>query len=253
MAKGTSRGWKMAISIGGAFLIPVRLDKATKDSKVSLHEYHKDDMGAGGRKAYCKSCGKDLVSDDIVKGIEISKGQVVTFSKEELESLPLSTTKNIEVDRFVEARELNQLTFGTPYYVAPDEVGVKAFNLFMEGLKKLNKVAIGKVAIRNRESLCAIRPVNGMLVMSTICWSDELKDAPTIPKSEISDSELDLITQVIGKFSKDFVHSDFSDKYNDALKEMADKKLKGEAIPVAQERAQPQQNLEDALKAVLNK
>jgi len=243
----------MAISIGGAFLIPVRLDKVVRDSKVSLHEYHKDDMGASGRKAYCKSCGKELSSDDIVKGIEISKGQVVTFNKEELESLPLSTTKNIEVDRFVETRELNQLTFGAPYYIVPDEVGVKAFNLFMEGLKRLNKVAIGKVAIRNRENLCAIRPTPSGLVMSIMCWHDELKDSPTIPKSELSDNEIDLITQVIGKFSKDFVHSDFSDKYNDALKEMADKKLKGETLSVTQEQSQPQQNLEDALKLLLNK
>ena len=242
----------MAISIGGAFLIPVRLDKAIRDSKVSLHEYHKDDMGASGRKAYCKSCGKELSSDDIVKGIEVSKGQVVTFSKEELESLPLSTTKNIEIDRFVEARELNQLTFGTPYYIVPDEIGVKAFNLFMAGLKKLNKVAIGKVAIRNRENLCAIRPTSNGMIMSIMCWHDELKEAPTIPKSDFTDNELDLITQVIGKFSKNFVHSDFSDRYNDALKKMADKKLKGEAISVAQEQPQPQQSLEDALKALLN-
>ncbi len=253
MAKGQSRGWKMAISIGGAFLIPVRLDGIAREAKSNLHEYHKDDMGAGGRKAYCKTCNKELSKDDIVKGLEVSKGQVVTFSNDELASLPLATTKNIEVDRFVQAQEINPLLFETTYYVAPDEVGVQAFNLFAEGLKKLNKVAIGKVAVRQRESLCVIRPLNGGLVMSTLYWSNEMKDAPQVPKSEVSNVQLDLITQVIGKFSKPFTHEDYSDKYLDALNQMAQDKLSGKTVTVATPAAQPQQNLEDALKALVEK
>jgi len=251
--KTQSRGWKMAISIGGAFLIPIRLDGIAREAKSNLHEYHKDDMGAGGRKSYCKTCNKELSKEDIVKGLEISKGQVVTFSKEELDSLPLATTKNIEVDRFIQASEINPLSYETTYYLAPDEVGIQAFNLFTEGLKKLKKVAIGKVAVRQRESLCVIRPNNGGLVMSTLYWANEMKDAPQVPKSEVTTTQLDLITQVIGKFSKPFNHGDYSDKYLDALNQMAQDKLAGKTVSVAATQAQPQQNLEDALKALVEK
>ena len=239
--------------VGGTFLIPVKVDTIAKDAKSNLHEYHAADMGAGGRKKYCKKCNMEIGEADIVKGLEVTKGTVVTFIKEELASLPLSTTKNIEVDRFVEAGEINPLLMETDYYMSPRDGSDNAFNLFFEGLKKLNKVAIGKVAIAQRENLCVIHPVNGKVVMSTMFWSDEMKQSPQMPKSEITEVQLDLITQVIGKFSKPFNHADYSDQYLTALRAMAQKKTNGEAITVVADQQQPQQNLEDALRALVNK
>ena len=239
--------------VGGTFLIPVKVDTIAKDAKSNLHEYHAADMGAGGRKKYCKKCNMEIGEADIVKGLEVTKGTVVTFTKEELASLPLSTTKNIEVDRFVEAGEINPLLMETDYYMSPRDGSDNAFNLFAEGLKKLKKVAVGKVAIAQRENLCVIHPVNGKVVMSTMFWSDEMKQSPQVPKSEITEVQLDLITQVIGKFSKPFNHADYSDQYLTALRAMAQKKTNGEAITVVADQQQPQQNLEDALRALVNK
>lgn len=248
MATKKSAGWKMAISIGGAFLIPVRLDGVAREAKTEMHEYHKKDMGRGGRKTYCKSCLEEIGTDDIVKGIEVVKGQVVTFTPEELAGLPLATTKNIEIDRFCEASELNLLTFNDTYHLAPDEVGVSAFNLFVRGLEKLGKVAVGKVAVRQREHLCVIRPIGGRLVMSTMYWDEEMKGAPNVPGTEVTDVQLDLITQVIGKYSKPFNHADYSDQYLVALREMAQRKLSGDVVAVAEVQAPPQENMEDALR-----
>lgn len=238
--------------VGGTFLIPVKVDTVAREAKSNLHEYHAADMGAGGRKKYCKACDKEITDADIVKGIEITKGTVVTFTKEELASLPLATTKNIEVDRFVEAGEINPLLMETDYYVSPRDGSDNAFNLLAEGLRKLKKVAVGKVAIAQRENLCVIRPIGGKVVMSTMYWNEEMKQAPQVPKSEITEVQLDLITQVIGKFSKPFNHADYSDQYLNALRDMAQKKMNGEAVTVIAER-QPQQNLEDALRALVNK
>jgi DNA end-binding protein Ku len=234
--------------VGGLLNIPIKLDKATKEDKVSLHEYHKDDMGAGGRKRYCKSCNKELGEADVIKGLEVTKGQVVTFSKEELESLPLSSAKTIDVV-FAEAKEINPLMLDTNYHIVPQDIGSKAFNLFMEGLKKTKKVAVGKVAIKQRENLCVIRPVNGGLDLTTMFWSDELKEVPQVPKAEVTPTELELMQVVITKNTKPFNHADYSDKYNDALLEMAQAKLSGKTITVAVQQ-QPQQNLEDALRAL---
>ena len=239
--------------VGGTFLIPVKVDTIAKEAKSNLHEYHKDDMGAGGRKKYCKACNKEISDADIVKGLEVAKGTVVTFTKEELANLPLSTTKNIEVDRFVEAGEINPLLMETDYYVSPRDGSDNAFNLFAEGLRKLKKVAIGKVAIAQRENLCVIHPIGGKVVLSTMFWSGEMKEAPQVPKTEVTEVQLDLITQVIGKFSKKFNHNDYSDEYLTALNKMANDKLAGKNITVATPQAQPQQNLEDALRALVNK
>jgi len=240
----------MTISIGGTFLIPVRLGGVATEAKSNLHEYHKDDMGNGGRKKICKKCNADLTEADIIKGIEISKGQVVTFTKEELDSLPLSTTKNIEIDRFVQAGDVNPLLTDKTYHISPDEVGVTAFNLLFEGLKKTGKVAVGKVAISRRENLCVIRPTGKSLVLSTLYWSGEMKESPAVPASEVSDVQVDLITQVIGKFSKPFRHDDYSDNYMDALNKMAEDKLAGKDIVITSQPEVPQQNIEDALKAL---
>jgi DNA end-binding protein Ku len=245
-----SRGFKLTMVIGGLLLIPVRLEKAIADSKVSLHEYHKDDMGEGGRKAYCKLCGKDIGEGDILKGLEVSKGKVVTFTKEELENLPISTTRNIEVDTFVEVKNIDRLTLETPYYLSPDEASGQAYALLMQGLKKSGKVAVGKFALRNRENLCVIYPVNKGLVLSIMCWQEELKDAPSIPKVELTDAQAEMMGVVISKFSKPFNYGGYSDKYNDALKNLAERKLNGEVITVAPEAPKAQQNLEEALKAL---
>lgn len=236
--------------VGGTFLIPVKVDTIVKIAKSNLHEYHKEDMGSGGRKKYCKVCNKELSEDDVIKGIEITKGKIVTFTKEELASLPLSTTKNIEIDCFIDAGEINPLLMEKDYYMSPDG-SENAFNLFAEGLRRLKKVAIGKVAIAQRENLCVIHFTGGKLLMSTLFWNEEIKQAPLMPKTNITDVQIDLITQVIGKFSKPFNHADYSDQYLNALRNMAQQKINGEAITVIDEQ-QPQENMDDALRALIN-
>lgn len=248
--KASTRGLGLTISVGGLLNIPIKLDKATKDDKVSLHEYHKDDMGAGGRKKYCKSCGKDIADTEIVKGLEVTKGQIVTFTREELDSLPLSSARNIDVT-FADAKEINPLMLDTNYHVYPQELGSQAYGLFAEGLKKFKKVAVGKVAIKQRENLCVIRPVNGGLDLTTMFWSDEIKEPTQVPKTEVSQTQLEVMGVVIGKYSEPFNHDDYSDKYNDALLDMAQKKLNGQTIAVAVQQ-KPTQNLDDALKALVN-
>jgi DNA end-binding protein Ku len=243
--------WKGAISIGGSFLIPMKLVKATDDHSVAFHEYHVGDMARVGRKQVCKECGMDLGKEDIIKGYEVTKGQVVTFTEQDFESLPLNTVRIIEVDRFVDAGEINPMLFEKAYYIVPDEIGIKALNLFVHGLKKLGKVAIGKVAMRNREHLCALRAMNGGLVVSTLFYVDEIRSMPNAPTAQFSEMEADLITQVMKKFSKPFNHADFQDNYTEAVKALAQAKLEGKTITVT---SAPQKtvSLEEALKSLVD-
>lgn len=225
--------FKGAISIGG-FVIPMRVVKATSEHDVRFHEYHTTDMGRVGRSKPCKACGTVLTEADITKGVEVSKGSVISFTKEELENLPIKSAKNIEIDRFVGTDELNPLMFDAAYYVLPDEIGQKAFELFVEGLKKARKVAIGKIAMRQREHICAIFPHGTGLMLNTLHYYDEIRNMPQVPKAQLLENEVELINQVIKKHSKPFEHAAYVDEYTDAIQALIDAKLEGKPIPVAQ-------------------
>ena len=239
----------------GSFPIPIQVVKATKDHDVAFHEYHSTDLARTGRKSICKGCGKDLESAEIIKGVEVSKGNIVCFSKEEMESLPLKSTREIAIERYVGIGELNPLMFESAYYVTPSEdYAVKAFTQFVKGLQKLHKIAIGKVAMRSREQLCALQPLNGGLVMNTMYYQDEIRGMPQTKTAEVNDGEVELISQVISKFSKPFEHGVYTDDYTDAVNTMVDAKMKGQPLPVMQMAANKEAPaLEDALKDLLSK
>jgi len=241
--------FKGGISLG-SFLIPIRIVKATKQHDVRFHEYHATDFGRVGRSKPCKVCGEVLTEDSIIKGIEVSKGNVITFTKDELASLPVQSTKTIEIDRFVSAEELNPLFFDSAYFVLPEEIGVKAFELFVKGLKKERKVAIGKIAMRQRENICAIAPHGNGLLLNTLHYSDEVRDMPSVQKAQTVDDEVELISQVIKKYSKPFEHSIYNDSYTEAIQMLIDAKLKGETITTVDSRRE-EVCVEDALRELL--
>lgn len=242
--------FKGAISLG-SFLIPMRIVKATSEHDVRFHEYHATDMGRVGRSKPCKSCGAVLSGADILKGIEVSKGTVISFTPQEIESLPVKSAKNIEIDRFVAAEELNPLMFDGAYYVLPEEIGVKAFELFVNGLKKERKVAIGKIAMRQREHICAIFPSGNGLMLNTLHYHDEIRPMPSVPKAQTQADEVELIGQVIKKYTKPFDHAAYVDEYTDAIQAIIDAKLKGEAVPVMENKVPEVRNLKEALEGLL--
>lgn len=244
--------FKGAISLG-SFLIPMRIVKATKEHDVKFHEYHSTDLGRVGRQKPCKFCGAVLSEADISRGVEVTKGSVITFAKEELENLPVNSAKTIEIERFVKAEELNPLMFESAYYVLPEEIGVKAFELFVKGLKKQRKVAIGKLAMRQREHICAMTPMGSGLLLNTVYYADEIRDMPQVAKVDVVDDEVELICQVINKYTKPFEHGIYTDEYTNAVQALIDAKLKGEALPVAsagqvKEAASLKDSLQDLLK-----
>lgn len=241
--------FKGGISLG-SFLIPIRIVKATSQHDVRFHEYHATDFGRVGRQKPCKICGEVLTEDSIIKGIEISKGNVITFTKDELASLPIQSTKTIEIDRFVSADELNPLLFDSAYYVLPEEIGVKAFELFVKGLKKEKKVAIGKIAMRQRENICAIAPYGNGLLLNTLHYSDEVRDMPSVLKAKTIDDEVELISQVIKKHTKPFEHNIYTDNYTSAIQMLIDAKLKGETITIVDSHRE-EVSIEDALRNLL--
>jgi len=245
--------FKGAISLG-SFLIPMRIIKATKDHDVKFHEYHATDMGRVGRSKPCKSCGTILAENMIIKGVEVSKDTVVTFTKEELDNLPVKSSKTVEIDRFVGSAELDELMFDNSYYVLPEDIGVKAYELFVNGLKKERKVAVGRISMRQRENTCIISVLGNGLLLRTLRYCDEVRDMPSVPKAQVVDDEVELICQVIKKYTKPFEPWVYTDQYTASLERLIQAKVKGETVNVASpEQPKEATSLKDALVGLLEK
>jgi DNA end-binding protein Ku len=186
--------------------------------------------------------------------VEVTKDNVISFTEAEMDNIPLKSAKTIDIDRFVEASDITPVMLEEAYYVLPDEaIGAKAYEWFVKGLKREHKVAIGKVCLRQREHICVISPMGNGLVLNTMFYADEVREMPQPPKAQVTDGEVDLICQVIGKFSKPFEHTAYTDEYTQVIQSMIDAKLKGEKIQVVAEAKQPSQDLESALRSMLNK
>lgn len=248
--------WRGSITFG-LITIPVKVYTAVgrkpKD-KIDLHLLHEED---GERIHYSRDCEKghkDLEWDEIVKGYEYSKGKWVEITDEDLETLELESLKTIDVETFVPYEQIDPMYFDKTYYVIPDEQSAKAYRLMSEALADEDLVGIAKVAMREREHLCALRLSNDVMVMETMHWPEELRDANFAElrkRPKVQDKERKMARQLIKQLSDDFDPSRFKDEYHKALKRLIDRKIEGEDIVVPEAPEEPESviDLMEALKA----
>ena len=225
--------WSGMISFG-LVNIPVKLFAAARSQDISFHQLHKEDSGRVKYEKVCKACGNELTPDDIIKGYEYRKNQYVTLTDEELDKINLPTAKTIGITNFVDAGQIDPIDFEKAYYIAPDENGARAYVLLREALKKTNKIGVGKVALRNREDLVAVRLSGNALVLETLHYANELSqpDQLGLPAAdtEVPANELDLAEVLINHMASDFDLSAYHDDYEQALKDMINKKIEGQEV-----------------------
>ena len=248
--------WRGSITFG-LITIPVKVYTAVgreaKD-KIDLHLLHEKD---GERIHYSRSCEKghkDLDWDEIVKGYEYSKGKWVEITDEDLETLELPSLKTIDVESFVPYEQIDPMYFDKTYYVIPDEQSVKAYRLMSEALADEDLVGIAKVAMREREHLCALRISDDVMVMETMHWPEEVRDAKfdeLRKRPKVQDKERKMARQLIKQLSDDFDPSRFKDEYHKAMKRLIERKIEGEDIVVPETPEEPESviDLMEALKA----
>lgn len=225
--------WSGMISFG-LVNIPVKLFTAARDQDIHFHQLHKEDSGRVKYQKVCNVCGKVLQEEDIIKGYEHSKNQYVTLTDEDLDKINLPTAKTIGITQFVSAEQIDTIDFEKAYFIAPDENGAHAYVLLREALKKTGKVGIGKVALRNREDLVAIKLSGDALVLETLHYANELakRDEIGLPaaNTEVAANELDLAEVLINHMSADFDLSIYEDNYEEALEVMISKKVAGQEV-----------------------
>jgi DNA end-binding protein Ku len=247
--------WKGTISFG-LVSIPIKLYSAVDQQSIGFHMVCKKCNERVQYKKVCPGCGKEEVTmKDIVKGLEISKGEYLLFTDEELEKLRPEKSDRIEIREFVDSDELDIIYYDKPYFCGPAQARDRSYFLFMEVLKTTGKIAIGKFIMRQKEYLCAIRPYQTGLLLSTLNYKyevrdindiRELKDAPDLNKSEL-ELAIKLVDQL---YEKDFKIEEFRDTFKDQLREMIANQSKGRK-PRAIKRRIEEKPLLEALKASL--
>jgi DNA end-binding protein Ku len=218
----------------GLVQVPVRIVTATKNKDVSFNQL---DAETGSRvriKRVLESTGEEVSGDRIVKGFEISKGRYVVIDPTEMEAIAPKASHTIEIEEFVDLESIDPLYFESSYYLAPDPKALKPYRLLVDAMDEMGKVAVGRVVMRTKERLVAIRPLDGVLVISTMRYADEVIDSSgLIPAAEeaLSDRELTMARALVESLTVDRFEPDkFRDSYREELLAMIDKKAAGETI-----------------------
>lgn len=224
--------WKGAISFG-LVTIPIQLFAATEERGVPLHQVH---LADGGRIRYRRVCsvdGEEVPYADIAKGYELADGEVVVLTDEDFAQLPLSTSRAIDVLTFVEAGTIDPIQLSRCYYCDPISPDVKPYVLLRDALERTGKVAVVKVALRQRESLAIVRPRDRMLVLQLLLWPDEVRE----PRFPILDDEVLLRPQEL-RMAESYVETltgeidrkDTLDHYRAALEQLVEAKVAGREV-----------------------
>jgi DNA end-binding protein Ku len=236
--------WTGAISFG-LVNVPVKLYSATSPKTVRFHQVSSKTGTRIRQQRVDPSTGDEVAYDDIVKGYEIGPDRYVLISSEELESLDPKATRTIDIEEFVDLQEIDPVYYDHSYYLAPAAGGAKAYRLLLDAMREEGKVGIGRVVLRSKQQLCALRPSGDVLALSTMLYGDEivppdrLDELDAVEEAEASDRELRMAEQLIESLSAGFEPGKFHDEYRERVLEMIERKAAGEEIAVQPEVEQP--------------
>jgi DNA end-binding protein Ku len=232
--------------------IPVKLYPATQDKDVAFHQLHRPDHSRIKYKKFCAAEDIEVDQEEIVRAFEVSKDQYVEITDEDLEKLPLPARHTIELSAFVKSNEVDPIYYDKSYYLEPEETGLKPYALLMRVLEKKGVLGVATVAIRNKESLCALRPIESTLVLETLHYPDEIRERELeVPNVLVNDRELQVAGTLVDALQEPFDPSKYRDHYREALLELIRAKTEGQevVVPEAETAAAPVGDLMEALRA----
>jgi DNA end-binding protein Ku len=224
--------WKGAISFG-LVSIPVKLYSATEERDISFRQVHSQDGGRIRYQRVCTVCGEEVSYADIAKGYEQDDGSIVVLTEEDFESVPITTNRMIDVVQFVPLETIDPIYYSKAYYLEPEKSGVKPYALLARALEESGKVAVVKVALRQREALAAVRVRDGVFVLETMLWPDEIRKPDFGFLDEdvtVRPQELAMAGTLIESLSGEFDPNEFHDSYREALEQVIDAKAAGDEV-----------------------
>jgi len=229
--------WSGTISFG-LVNVAVKALSAVRDHDVHFHQLDKKTGARVRNRKVSEKTGREVDDDDITMGFELSDGHYVTFDKDELEDLRPQSTRAIEVTDFVALEDIDPIYYERTYWLEPDESAVKPYQLLLAAMEDRKRAAIGTVVMRNKEYLTAIRPLDGVLAMSTMRFSDEVVPAADagVPKNraKVDAKTLRMATQLIDALESEWNPSAYHDTYTDELRHQIEARAKGGARTTAE-------------------
>ena len=243
--------WRGAISFG-MVSIPVRLFTATDSKDIAFRQLASEDLGRVKMMRWSPTLDREVSFDELVKGYEYAKDQYVIVDQEDFDTLPVASKRTIAIEAFVKAEEIDPVYYERTYGLEPDDAGQKPFKLLLQAMQEKGLIAIGKLAIRQKEHLCAMRPRGDQIVIETLYYPDEIRDLDVADLSEVelSKEEMKMAYALIDMLEKPFDPTEYHDEYRDALLDLITAKLEGGEIVREESAPAPQTvDLMAALKA----
>lgn len=249
--------WSGSVSFG-LVNVPVKLTTATSPKDVRFHQLHDEDHGRINQKRVCSVDGEEVEYSHIVKGYDLGGGRYVVVEPEELASIDVEATRNIDIEEFVDLADIDPVYFEKSYYLVPDGRAEKPYALLVETMQRCGKVALGRFVLRTKQYLAALRARDGVLVLSTMLYADEVIDpalleVPTALDTAPSERELSMAAQLVESLSAPFDPEKYHDDYREKVLALIEAKAEGEVItqPEPAVEATPVVDLMAALEASL--
>jgi DNA end-binding protein Ku len=232
--------WKGSVSFG-LVSIGVKLYSATEERDVSFHQVRRSDGARIRYKRVAESDGEEVAYSDIAKGYQLPSGEVVVLSDEDFADLPLPSARVVDVLQFVPGEQIDPIYYNRSYYLEPEKTAIKPYVLLRDALEDSGMVALVKVAIRNREQLATLRVREGVIVLETMIWPDEVRAADfgfLDEDVELRPQEQQMARSLLESMAGEFEPTEYTDNYREALQAVIDAKIEGREV-VETEEAQP--------------
>ena len=243
--------WKGVISFG-MVAIPIRLYLATEGKSISFRLLCPEHKSPIKNKRWCPSGDHEVAWNDVLRGFEYEKDRFVVLDDEDLAKLPLKTSRSIDIQGFVDDAELpGEIYYQSAYYLEPEKAAAKPYALLRRALSDTKRLAIAKVAFRDREHLASLRPHDGVLLMNTLNWPDEIRSSEDLDIPEegaVQPKELAMAKQLIEAMAMKFEPGQYEDEYRGALMRVVEAKREGEEIVAVE--AAPEATVVDLMSAL---
>jgi DNA end-binding protein Ku len=227
--------WSGTISFG-LVSVPVRMYTATESKELRFHFLDRRDMSPIGYEKVSKGSGEAVPPDEIVRGFEIEKGQYVPIEDEDLDRLDIELTHSIDICDFVDLDEIDPIYFRKAYYLLPQEGAEKPYRLLVRALEETGKVGIAKIVIRNKQHLAALRPYDGILVLETMYYADEIRRPEAVDgDAQLRKPEVEMAKSLVENLSDEFDPEKYDDTYRKELLELIRAEAKGRRLPEPKE------------------
>jgi DNA end-binding protein Ku len=244
--------WKGSVSFG-LVSIGVKLYAATEERDVSFHQVRRSDGARIRYKRVAESDGEEVAYSDIAKGYQLPSGEIVVLTDEDFKDLPLPSARVVDVLQFVPADQIDPIYYNRTYFLEPEKNAVKPYVLLREALEQSDTVGLVKVAIRNREQLATLRVREGVIVLTTMIWPDEVRAADfglLDEDIELRPQEEQMARSLVESMTGEFEPEQYTDNYRGALQAVIDAKVEGREIVEAEEPQPTAGNVVDLMSAL---